>query len=249
MKNYIIIFGLLFSIFLIPSDVFAAGEDLYIPYYNIVEDFDIKNGEGLDIKNTLYSDSNVEQREGDKCILFYQPNSSNRYVLSCILSDTRINFGYNSSNSNFLYIFSSSGFNIYYFDENYNFVKSNADFIYRTSKNSFENFVLYSDIPVKFTANGVDTFYFYDINNSSNIYGQFNTTDTYSYTDLYLTEFDKDIIIFDDNDFHTISKLVLGDNIPEEFSFVYTISDYLLCILLVIVISSPIAIIIKVLRW
>ena len=113
----------------------------------------------------------------------------------------------------------------------------------------FENFVLYSDIPFKFTASGVDTFYYYDINDSSNIYGQFNTTDTYSYTDLYLTEFDKDIIIFDDNDFHTISKLVLGDNIPEEFSFVYTISDYLLCILLVIVISSPIAIIIKVLRW
>ena len=249
MKNYIIIFGLLFSIFLIPSDVFAAGEDLYIPYYNIVEDFDIKNGEGLDIKNKLYSDSNVEQREEDKCILIYQPNSSNRYILSCHLSVTTINFGYNSSKSNFLYIFTASSWNIYYFDENYNFVKSNADFIYRTSKNSFENFVLYSDIPFEFTANGIDNFYFYHINDSSNIYGQFNTIDSYSYIELYLTDFSDDIVVFDDNDFHTISKLVLGDNISEEFSFVYTISDYLLCLIFVCIIISPIAIIIKVLRW
>ena len=43
MKNYLILFGLLFSIFIIPSDVLAAGEDLYIPYYNLVEEFDINN--------------------------------------------------------------------------------------------------------------------------------------------------------------------------------------------------------------
>ena len=84
MKNYLILFGLLFSIFIIPSDVLAAGEDLYVPYYNLVEEFDIKNNDGENIKNILYNDSNVSKEDGDKCILFYQPNSSYRYRLSCI---------------------------------------------------------------------------------------------------------------------------------------------------------------------
>ena len=95
----------------------------------------------------------------------------------------------------------------------------------------------------------MDNIYFYDINDSSKIYGQFNTTDLYTYKDFYLTEPNKEVVVFQDNDIHNISKLILGDNIPEEYSFVYTISDYLLVLLFVGIVISPIAIIIKVLRW
>ena len=248
MKNYLILFGLLFSIFIIPSDVLAAGEDLYIPYYNLVEEFDIKNNDGENIKNILYNDSNVSKEDGDKCILFYQPNSSYRYRLSCISRPIlSINFSYDSNNNSFAYIFSDI-FKNYSFDENKSFISEKA-YVISTSKNSFENYILYSDIPISFYASGVNNIYFYDINDSSKIYGQFNTVDNYSYKDLYLTEFSDDIVVFQDNDFHSISKLILTDNIPEEFSFVYTISDYLLCLILVGIIISPVAIIIKVMRW
>ena len=77
MKNYLILFGLLFSIFIIPSDVLAAGENLYIPYYNKVEDFDVVSGEGETLKNILYENSSVEKVEGDKCVLIYEYNNSN----------------------------------------------------------------------------------------------------------------------------------------------------------------------------
>ena len=248
MKNYLILFGLLFSIFIIPSDVLAAGEDLYIPYYNLVNDYDVKNGEGESLKNLLYSKLSTEQKQdGDKCLLYLYKE---QYYLICTSSFTdSIRFSYVSSKNTFLYIFSTPTFRIYRFDNSYNFLDETSDTSLLMSDNSFENVILYSDLLFSFYANGIKNIYFYDINDFSKIYGQFNTIDNYSYNDLYLTEFCEDIVVFQDNDFHSISKLILGDNIPEEFSFVYTISDYLLCLILVGIIISPVAIIIKVMRW
>lgn len=247
MKNYLILFGLLFSVFIIPSDVFAAGEDLYIPYYNIVDDFDVESGEGETLKNILYESSSVEKIEGDRCLLLFDNN--NYYLICTTFSMSSIVYSYAPSNNMFLYIFTSPSFRIYQFDESYTFLRNYDSFTYKSSNNSFENKVLYSDINFSFYANGIQNIYFYDINDSSKIYGQFNTSDLYTYKDFYLTEFNEDVVVFQDNDIHNISKLILGDNIPEEYSFVYTISDYLIVLIVVGVIISPIAIIIKVLRW
>lgn len=247
MKNYLILFGLLFSVFIIPSDVLAAGEDLYIPYYNKVEDFDVESGEGETLKNILYESSFVEKVEGDRCLLLFD---NDKYYLICTTySMSSIVYFYGSRDNMFMCIFNSPLFRIYQFDESYIFLKDYNSFTLTTSHNSFENKVLYSDINFSFNANGINNIYFYDINDSSKIYGQFNISDLYTYKDFYLTEFKEDIVVFQDNDIHNISKLILGDNIPEEYSFVYTISDYLIVLIFVGIIISPIAIIIKVLRW
>lgn len=250
MKNYLILFGLLFSIFIFPSDVLAAGEDLYIPYYNKVEDFNVKAGEGETLKNILYENSSVEKVDGDKCFLFYNEIYGSLYHLVCSpnLSDN-ISFAYISDHNNFMLGYLGSDIRYYRFTSDYVLSFSSSGYSFSTSFNSFENVILYSDVNFNFVVNGVDNIYFYDINDSSKIYGQFNTSDLYTYKDFYLTEPNEDVVVFQDNDIHNISKLILGDNIPEEYSFVYTISDYLLVLLFVGIIISPIAIIIKVLRW
>lgn len=250
MKNYLILFVLLFSVFIIPSDVLAAGEDLYIPYYNKVEDFDVVSGEGETLKNILYENSSVEKVEGDKCFLFYKEEYGAVYQLVCSpnLLDT-ITFHYLSDRNNFTLGYLGSDIRYYRFTSDYFLSFSTSGYSFTTSLNSFENIILYSDVDFNFIVNGVDNIYFYDINDSSKIYGQFNTTDLYTYKDFYLTEPNKEVVVFQDNDIHNISKLILGDTIPEEYSFVYTISDYLLVLLFVGIIISPIAIIIKVLRW
>ena len=249
MKNYLILFGLLFSIFIIPSDVLAAGEDLYIPYYNKVEDFDVVSGEGETLKNILYENSSVEKVEGDKCVLIYEYNNSNPYLLLCSPSLPVILYNYELPNNRFS--FSLSYVRRYRFSKDYlnTYSSSSSTYIFASSFNSIENVILYSDVNFKFAVNGVDNIYFYDINDSTKIYGQFNATDLYTYKDFYLIEPNKDVVVFQDNDIHNISKLILGDTIPEEYSFVYTISDYLIVLIFVGIIISPIAIIIKVLRW
>lgn len=249
MKNYLILFGLLFSIFIIPSDVFAAGENIYIPYYNKVEDFDIQSGEGENIKNILYNQSVVEKSDNDKCVLFYEYKNSAPFVLLCSPSLSNLSYAYSSSNNNFF--ISVSNVKRYRFDSNYlnTYSSSNSTYIFTFSNNSFENVILYSDVSFKFNANSVDNLYFYDLNDSTKIYGQFNTTDFYTYEDFYLTEPSEEVIVFQDNDIHTLSKLILGESISEEFSFVYTISDYLIILIVVGALISPIAVIIKFLRW
>ncbi len=250
MKNYLILFVLLFSLFIIPSDVFAAGEDFYIPYYNKVENFDVLAGEGETLKNILYESSFVEKVEGDKCFLLYNDIYNSLYHLVCSpdLLDT-ITFEYVSDRNYFLLSFLGNNLRYYRFNSDYELTFDTSSFSYSTSFNSFENVILYSDVNFNFNINGVDNIFFYDLNDSSMIYGKFNTSNIYTYKDFYLTEHDDEIVVFQDNDIHNISKMILGDNIPEEYSFVYTISDYLLVLLFVGIIISPIAIIIKVLRW
>lgn len=249
MKNYLILFGLLFSIFIVPSDVLAAGEDLYIPYYNKVEDFDVVSGDGETLKNILYENSSVEKVEGDKCVLFYKEIYSSPYHLICSPTLNYLTLVYNSTNNNFFFSITGSNTRTYRFNSEFFLTFSTSDYSLSFSNNSFENLFLYSDVNFRFNTNGIDNIFFYDINDSSKIYGQFNTSDLYTYKDFYLTESNEDVVVFQDNDIHNISKLILGDNIPEEYSFVYIISDYLLVLLFVGIIISPIAIIIKVLRW
>ena len=249
MKNYLILFGLLFSIFIIPSDVLAAGEDLYIPYYNKVEDFDVDSGEGETLKNILYENSSVEKVEGDKCVLIYKEQYNSLYHLVCSPTLNYLLLSYNSTNNNFFLSIFGSNTRYYRFNSEYLLTFSTSAYSLSFSNNSFENLFLYSDVNFKFNTNGINNIFFYDINDSSKIYGQFNISDLYSYKDFYLTEPNKDVVVFQDNDIHNISKLILGDNIPEEYSFVYTISDYLIVLIFVGIIISPIAIIIKVLRW
>lgn len=246
MKNYLILFGLLFSIFIIPSDVLAAGEDIYVPYNNVVSEFSFETGESL--KNTFYNDPNVTKEDNDKCMLLYDITSSLPYQLICSSSLDTINLLYrNNYNSFFL---SLSDIRLYRFSSDYVYISSSSVYSYIPT-NVFNNIFLYSDFDFKFIENGgsFDNIYFYDLNDSSKIYGQFNTSNLYTYKDFYLTDSDDDVVVFQDNDIHNISKLILGDNIPEEYSFVYTISDYLIVLIVVGVLISPIAIIIKVLRW
>lgn len=250
MKKTLILFGLLFSIFIFPSDVFAAGEDFYIPYYNKIEDFDVEAGEGETLKNILYENSSVEKVDGDKCFLIYNEQYGAVYHLVCSpkLSDT-IRLSYVLDRNSFMLGYLGSDIRYYRFTSDYVLSFTSSSYSFVSSNNSFENVILYSDVNFIFSVNGVDNIYFYDINDSSKIYGQFNTTDLYTYKDFYLTEPNKEVVVFQDNDIHNISKLILGDNVPEEYSFVYTISDYLLVLLFVGIVISPIAIIIKVLRW
>ena len=246
MKNYLILFSLLFSMFIIPSDVLAAGEVIYVPYNNVVSEYSFEIGESL--KNTLYNDPNVTKEDNDKCMLIYDITNSSPYQLICSSSLDTINLLYrNNFNSFFL---SLSDIRLYRFSSDYVYTSSSTVYVYITT-NSFDNIFLYSDFDFKFIENGgsFDNIYFYDLNDSSKIYGQFNTSDLYTYKDFYLTESNEDVVVFQDNDIHNISKLILGDNIPEEYSFVYTISDYLLVLLFVGIIISPIAIIIKIMRW
>lgn len=250
MKNYLILFILLFGIFVIPNNVFAEEKALHIPYYNKLEDFDLNSGEGETLKNILYENSSVEKEEGDKCILIYKEEYNCLYHLICSPNLDNVKISYYTASNSFGFFFNDIKY--YRFNENYELKFDTSGYNFNSSSNSFENVFMYSDIPIKFTTtNGFEKVLFYDLNNSSKVYGEFllDNTTLYNYKDFYLTEPNEDIVIFQDNDFHSISKLILGDNIPEEYSFVYTISDYLLVILLVIIVISPIAIIIKVMRW
>lgn len=250
MKNYLILFGLLFSIFLFPKDVFAEEQTLYIPYYNKIEDFDVINGEGETLKNILYEESVVEKEEGDKCILIYKEQYNSYYHLICSPNLSNIRFNYYANIFSFGLTFSDIRY--YRFDENYELKFTSSGYSFTSSSNSFENVILYSDVSILFNkSNGLNKVIFYDISDSSKVYGEFllDGTTLYDYKDFYLTEPNEEIVVFQDNDFHSISKLILGDSIPEEYFFVYTISDYLLIMLLVIIIISPLSSIIKVMRW
>lgn len=261
MKNYLILFGLLFSIFIVPSDVLAAGEDLYIPYYNKVEDFDILNDEGKTLKDNLYSKVPIEEKkDNEKCFLAITKNSTYVYDLVCSNSDivSSIDFFYNSFYNRFSFELENDLFTTYSFSSDFSYIKKFSFFPpghFSSSNPGFENLILYSDFSFKFI--NINSTYsnivFYDISDSSHIYGSFDVNSVYNYKDFYLTDYngssDEEVVVFQDNDIHNISKLILGDTIPEEYSFVYTISDYLIVLIVVGVLISPIAIIIKVLRW
>ena len=249
MKKYIVLFSIFLGVFIVPSNVFAEEQTLYVPYYNKIEDFDVESGEGETLKNILYENSSVVKEDGDKCILFYYNYGFGQYQLSCSPDLSKIFINYESSKNRFTF---TIGYRTYTFNTDYLLKNSYSSFFVATTLNSFENLILYSDVPIVFSKNNIyQNVSFYDINDSSKIYGNFllDGTTSYDYKDFYLTEPKEEIVIFDDNDFHSISKLILGDNIPEEYSFIYTISDYLLVILLVIIVLSPIAIIVKVMRW
>ena len=249
MKKILILFGIIFSVFLFPKDVFAAGEDLYIPYYNKVEDFDILSGEGEQIKNILYNQSVVQKDNNDKCVLIYDYNNNAPYLLLCSPNISNLYYSYSSDNNTFF--LSINDVKRYRFNLDYVNTYSSLSSTYNLilSSNSFENVILYSDVSFRFNINGVNTVYMYDINYSSKIFGTFKESELYSYKDFYLSDSKDDVVVFQDNDFHSISKLILGESIPDEYSFVYTISDYLLILILVGIIISPIAIIIKIMRW
>lgn len=185
MKKTLILFGLLFSIFIFPSDVFAAGEDFYIPYYNKIEDFDVEAGEGETLKNILYENSSVEKVDGDKCFLIYNEQYGAVYHLVCSpkLSDT-IRLSYVLDRNSFMLGYLGSDIRYYRFTSDYVLSFTSSSYSFVSSNNSFENVILYSDVNFIFSVNGVDNIYFYDINDSSKIYGQFNTTDLYTYKDF-----------------------------------------------------------------
>ena len=248
MRKFFGLFVILFSIFFIPNNVFAADNALYIPYYNRVSDFSLE--QGIQLKQKLYEHSDVVKDDGDKCIVLYKEQYNSVYHLICSPNLSDVILLYYSNTNSFGFYFSNIKY--YRFNEKYEITFNSTGYSFSSSSNSFENLFLYSDVSFKFSKiNGIDKVLFYDINDSTNIYGEFisDNSTLYSYSDFYLTEPNEDIVIFEDNDFHSISKLILGDNIPAEFSFVYMISDYLLLLLLVIIIISPIAIIIKIMRW
>lgn len=75
----------------------------------------------------------------------------------------------------------------------------------------------------------------------------YSNNENFNYFDLrstYETE-----VTFKINPIHEISLSILGDDIPDQFSFIYLIFDYLLLFGFVVVILSPFVIIVRLLRW
>lgn len=259
MKNYLILFGLLFSIFIIPSDVLAADNSIYFTYYNSLENFDVLNDGGEVIKNKLYSMLPTDEKESnDKCFVNFFDDKLYTFVLGCSssFSDSYINIHYNGFYDNLNYFFSSiTDVRYYSFSSDYSYLEKINSFSITNSTKGLVNTLLYSDFNIKFSK--INAAYsnvvLYDSLDSDIIYGTFDVDGIYSYKDFYLTDYngssDEEVVVFQDNDIHNISKLILGNNIPEEYSFVYTISDYLIVLIFVGIIISPISIIIKVLRW
>lgn len=248
MKSYFLVICLLFSIFLIPKDVFAEEQSLYIPYYNNVSDYSFEDGENL--KNILYNNEAVDKDDNDKCILILNDYYSGLFHLICSPNLNNILFSYNATD-NYFY-FSLNSVKYYRFSEDYELLFSTSSYIHTMTSNSFENVFLYSDVSFYFIKpNLYDNLKFYNISDSNVIYNTFlfGSSNLYSYKDFYFGNISVEDPTYENNNFHSISKLILGESIPEEFSFLYTISDYLLCLLLVGIVISPIAIIIKIMRW
>lgn len=258
MKNYLVFLGFIFSIFIIPSDVFASS--LYLPYTNEIEDFDVLNGEGEILKNSLYAKIPSEDKnDNGKCFLGKTKDSIYIYDLVCSNTDivSNISFRFNGYYSSLVFSSDEYLFTTYSFDSEFNYLSSFSRFVsshFPFSNPGYYNYILYSDFLISFSNinPSYSSIVFYDVSNPDYIYGELDSDSFYSYKDFYLTDYkgsSSNIPVFQDNDLHSLSKIILGDNIPEEYSFVYTISDYLFVLIIVGIIISPIAIIIKILRW
>lgn len=249
-KIKILLIAIIFSIFIIPSSVFA--DSVYIfQYFNPIND--INEIEKETIINTILNNEKVLKLTTypDRVIIdlnnttssFSNPNLANaRYLVAS--SQSNPYFGiYNSK----IRIYFGGAF-VYYFDENLNLLNDSAHYtalgLYMGNEEKFYNSILYSSYKEILFKNKSTTIEFYV---GSELYTILN------HEDNFLNIFNLSIpeITFEINPIHEISISILGNDIPDEYNFLYLISDYLIIVSFVIVVCSPLIIIVKLLkmRW
>lgn len=159
-----------------------------------------------------------------------------------------------------------NGHYVYYFDDKFNLI----EFSKLTSLKSFflgkdfnSSLVYYNNlIYTSFTSNTQC------LNTSGNVYKFYNDDDLLltipsnnasldsskciKFDDLLKLDYsssDSDSnTTFEQNSIHEISKKLLGEDIPEEFSFVYLISDYLIALMIVVCLCCPFIFIVKLMK-
>lgn len=257
MKNKILILSLLlFSVFLIPGNVFASDKVQFEDYsLNFTEE---EKQKAID---SILSDSVLNDYSKDE---YY-------YTIFYTAAFEKVSFVANEeelfNNSMYVLLITSKNWSVpvvinttfrldvdiskvYYFDDNfYNLgtVESSAYFQYRTSirtsynPNAIRFPLLYT------TVTNIPNKCGYDLD----LYNGDTLIFSLLKNENYLEKYKKYIppIKYTINSIHKISTIILGEDIPEEFSFVYLITDYLLLLAFVIVVISPFVLIVRILRW
>ena len=258
MKNkFLILSLLLFSVFLIPGNVFADSIKVQFEDYSlnfteeerkkaidsILSDTVLNNYSKdnyyytilytASYKNIIINSVDDELQKRSTYILLITPKAWNNGRSLLI----------NSSNR-----FDISASNAYYFDSDFINLGEYTGSIYHyldISKNT-DNYSV--SFPLLYTSSDIiynDSGYNFDYYNGDILI--FSLLNRENFLEKYkkYTPPPKYTI----NSIHKISTIILGEDIPEEFSFVYLITDYLLLLSFVIVVISPFVLIVRILRW
>lgn len=258
MKNKILILSLLlFSVFLIPGNVFADSIKVQFEDYSlnfteeerqkaidsILSDTVLNNYSKDDYyytilytasyKNITINSADDELQKRSTYILLISPKGFNNGRPLAINSYKR---------------FDIAASNAYYFDYDYNNLGEHTGSIYHylDISNGADGYSI--SFPLLYTSS--DTIY----NSSGNDFDYYNG-DTLIFSLLkrenYLEKYQKytPSTKYTINSIHKISTIILGEDIPEKFSFIYLITDYLLLLAFVIVVISPFVLIVRILRW
>lgn len=256
MKKSLLFFGLfLFSIFLVPSGVFADSVKLQYSDYSL----NFSEEERQKAIDSILSDSNLNNFSKDSYFftILYTASYSDvtinstddelqkrsKYIL--LVSPKSWNNGrplvINAYNRFDIY-----ASNAYYFDNDFINLGEHSGSIYHflniaTGDYSISFPLLYTSSDLIYNNSGKNFDYYYG--------------DELLFSLLYKENFLEKCKkyeppkSFEINSIHKISLLLLGDGIPNEFSFIYLIFDYLLVISFVIVLISPFVIVVRILRW
>ncbi len=254
-KNRFILFAIIFllSIVFIPKNVYAATEYDFQFYDNIS---DLEQEEKQNIIDTILNNPKVNTIDLERAIIFdindwdlqapketLEYTSQIRYVLVSVSPNASPKFNISAGKSFFMFYCAG----VFIFDNNLNLLNEEPYYgyirMYSLSQFVYYNPFLYSKfIEVPYTDGS---------SYSINFYQGSNLIKTLKYNEsiLELSEFSNPVIKYEINDIHEISKMILGEDIPEEFSFVYLVFDFLLVLSFVVVIVSPFVIISRILRW
>lgn len=255
MRKYLVVIIAIFCILFIPNNVFAATKVQFndlTSYYSVDEINNItsriENDTNFILEEGSYKTHMIALSQGFSfwnnteadlmkdtsyyTVIFYNHNANTPYFINW---DT-INF-----NSTGKCIFYDNNFNyLGSIEGNFRFVLNGGDYILnfpilKTSDNFIKPYTL-----------GVD-FYVADRL-------LFSTVGSNSFYDNYIREYNEvekppSVPTFEIDSIHNISVKIVGDDVPNEYSFVYLVVDFLLLLSFVVVILSPFVIIIRLMRW
>lgn len=258
MKNkFLILSLLLFSVFLIPGNVFADSIKVQFEDYSL----NFTEEERQKAIDTILSDTILNNYSKDNYYYTILYTASYKDItINSVDDELQKRSTYillispkTWSNGRSLLINSSKRFDIsasnaYYFDSDFINLGEHTGSIYHylDISKSADNYsisfpLLYTSSNIIYNGSGYD----FDYYNGDTLI--FSLLKRENYLEKYkkYTPPPKYTI----NSIHKISTIILGEDIPEEFSFVYLITDYLLLLAFVIVVISPFVLIVRILRW
>lgn len=258
MKNkFLILSLLLFSVFLIPGNVFADSIKVQFEDYSL----NFTEEERQKAIDTILSDTILNNYSKDNYYYTILYTASYKDItINSVDDELQKRSTYillispkSWSNGRSLLINSSKRFDIsasdaYYFDSDFINLGEHTGSIYHyldISKNT-DNYsisfpLLYTSSDIIYNGSGYDFDYY---NGDTLIFSLLKREN-------YLEKYNKYTppIKYTINSIHKISTIILGEDIPEKFSFIYLITDYLLLLAFVIVVISPFVLIVRILRW